>query len=184
MVIVHVLHVSVVCSSRVRVCRAVATMVPSMDTIRIAEDTVAKMTNRLRSGASPAGGLAGPPAAGAAGFSGACLSTRPWYCLPVSLRRRGRPELGIRERQPPRLARRAVRRLEPDGDRSVLDALDPAAAEAVVDHVAAWVPAGRPLLFRDRLGGRRRRAQVEQVLLHHLGQRRDADAEQADAALD
>src|SRR5215469_5842538 len=53
-----------------------------MDTIRIAEDAVANMTNRLRPDASPAGGLAGPPAAGAAGFSGASLSTRPWYGLP------------------------------------------------------------------------------------------------------
>src|SRR5215472_14543950 len=181
---VYLLSERVAFSSVGCVCSAGAPLVPSMDPIRIAEEAVAKMTNRLRPGTSPAGGLAGPPAAGAAGFSGASLSTRPWYCLPVSLRRRGRPELGIRERQPPRLARRAVRRLEPDGDRSVLDALDPAAAEAIVDHVAAGVPAGRLLLLRGRLGGRRRRAEIEQVLLHHLGQRRDADAEQADAALD
>src|SRR5215831_19390215 len=54
---VQVLQVSDVWSSRVMVGRAVATMVPSIDTMRMAVQAVAKMTNRRRPGAG-AGSIA------------------------------------------------------------------------------------------------------------------------------
>src|SRR5437899_204017 len=63
MVIVQELHASDVCSSRVSVGSAVATIVPSIETMRIAVQAVAKTTYRRRPAPGAGRGRRSPPPA-------------------------------------------------------------------------------------------------------------------------